>query len=175
MLAPSPKVQSSVESGACTADAASSVNESPPKVKRTATPTLTIGHALLARGRVTFGTTVYFSRSGSLSSPRSNNGDEDGTAVHGRSLMAWEHPALQTPARFEAVPLPAALSREGLWAWAPVPRSDTFLAIGLVFTGEPEPPSPTDVRCVRKDLVVHATPQRCKVREALCQRGQIRG
>ncbi|CAM9358684.1 unnamed protein product, partial [Hapterophycus canaliculatus] len=158
---PSSTARSGVESRA-TADAANSTNVSPPKVKRTTSPTLKVGHALLARGRVTFGTTVYFSRTGSSTTPHSKKGDGDGTAVQGRSLMAWEHPALQTPSRFEAVPLPTALSRQGLWAWAPVPRSEAFLAIGLVFTEGAEPPSLTDVRCVRKELVVAATPQRCK-------------
>ncbi|CAM9151525.1 unnamed protein product [Scytosiphon promiscuus] len=159
--APCSTIRSDVEPGAAS-DAATSANVSPPKAKKIATPTLTMGYALLSRGWVTFGSTVYFSRSGSLPTPWSNKGEQDGTAGQGRSLMAWEHPALQTPARFEAVPLPIALSRQGLWAWAPVPRSEEFLAIGLVFTRGAEPPSVTNVRCARKDLVIDATPQRCK-------------
>lgn len=170
---PSSTFRSVIESGA-PADSGTPVNVSPPKVRRTATPTLTVGHALLSRGRVTFGTTAYFSRSGSCPTLRPDKGDEDGTVFHARSLMAWEHPALQTPAKFEAVPLPTALSRQDLWAWAPVPRSEAFLAIGLVFTGGPEPPSLTDVRCVRKELVIDATPQRCKVRRALFVEGWTR-
>lgn len=145
---------------------------SSPTARRNATPTLTVWQALLSPGRVAFGTTVCFSRNAAGTTPRSprggGGGDGSGLAQR-RSLTAWEHPALQTPARFEAVPLPGEMSSarasggRGLWAWAPVPRSEAFLAIGLVFTGEPEPPSLKSVRCVRREFVVDAEPHKCKV------------
>lgn len=171
--AASSTTRSTVRAGGPTDDAVAAAKGSPPKVRRAATPTLTVWQALLSPGRVAFGTTVCFSRSGPGTTPRSaHGGDEDGGRVQRRSLTAWEHPALQTPSRFEAVPLPNAMSTlagdgRGLWAWAPVPRSEAFLAIGLVFTGEPEPPSLTDVRCVRKELVIDAEPQKCKVRTSV--------
>lgn len=156
------------KAGAATDDAAAAAKGSSPAARRTPTPTLTVWQALLSPGRVAFGTTVCFYRNGTGTSPRSARGGEDGGPAQRRSLTAWEHPALQTPARFEAVPLPGAMSTkaaggQGLWAWAPVPRSEAFLAIGLVFTGEPEPPSLNSVRCVRREFVVDAEPQKCKV------------
>lgn len=146
---------------------------SSPTARRASTPTLTVWQALLSPGRVAFGTTICFSRNGTGNTPRSSRGggggNDGGGPVQRRSLTTWEHPALQTPARFEAVPLPGEMSAnaaggQGLWAWAPVPRSEAFLAIGLVFTGEPEPPSLKSVRCVRKEFVVDAEPHKCKVR-----------
>ncbi|CAN0011735.1 unnamed protein product, partial [Ectocarpus sp. 12 AP-2014] len=131
--------------------------------------TLTVWHPLLSPGRVALGTTVSLSWNGTgTTTPRPTNGNDDVAPVQRRSVTAWEHPGLQTPARFDPVPLPAGLSTRaaaggrGLWAWAPVPRSKAFLAMGLVFTAEPEPPSLTDVRCARKELVVNAQPHKCK-------------
>ena len=160
--------------------AAAKKDSSSPTARRTSTPTLTVWQALLSPGRVAFGTTVCFSRNSIGTAPRSpragagagggggGGGDGGGGPMQRRSLTAWEHPALHTPARFEAVPLPGEMSvkaggGQGLWAWAPVPRSEEFVAIGLVFTGDPEPPSLKSVRCVRSDFVVDAEPHKCKV------------
>lgn len=142
--------------------------ESSPTARRASTSTLTVWQALLSPGRVAFGSTVCLFRNGTRNTPRAARGGADGVPVQRRSLTAWEHPALQTPARFEAVPLPGAMSTkaadgQGLWAWAPVPRSEAFVAIGVVFTGEPEPPQLKSVRCVRREFVVDAEPQKCKV------------
>lgn len=146
-------------------------NGSPPKGWTATHSTLTVWHPLLSPGRVALGTMVSLSRNGTeITSSSPTQGNDDGASAKRQSITVWEHPALQTPARFEPVPLPAGLSTRaagggrGLWAWAPVPRSEAFLAIGLVFTAEPEPPSLTDVRCARKELVVNAQPQKCKVR-----------
>lgn len=142
-----------------------------PDAGRALSPTLTVWQASLSPGRVAFGSAVHFSRFGIGTAAKLGTGDGiivgDG-AVQRRCVTAWEHPALQTPARFEAVPLPPlmsiqAVAGQGLWAWAPVPRSDAFLGMGLVFTAGPEPPPVTDVRCVRKDLVKDAEVQKCKV------------
>ena len=140
-------------------------------VGRALSPTLTVWQALLSPGRVAFGSAVHFSRFDAATA--ANLAGDDGVlagdgAVQRRCVTAWEHPALQTPARFEAVPLPPSMSSQavagrGLWAWAPVPRSEAFLAMGLVFTAGPEPPPVTDVRCVQKDLVKDAEAQKCKV------------
>lgn len=138
---------------------------------RALSPTLTVWKALLSPGRVAFGSAIHFSRFGTGTTANLAGGDGilagDG-AVQRRCVTAWEHPALQTPARFEAVPLPPTMSSQavagrGLWAWAPVPRSEAFLAMGLVFTAGPEPPPVTDVRCVRRELVKDAEGQKCKV------------
>ncbi|CAN0355595.1 unnamed protein product [Ectocarpus sp. 6 AP-2014] len=154
------------EVGASTATA----NGSPPQGRTTTHSTLIVWQPLLSPGRVALGTTVSLSRNCTgITTPRPAHGnDGDVGPAHRRSVAAWEHPGLQTPARFEPVPLPAGLSTRtvaggrGLWAWAPVPRSEAFLAMGLVFTAEPEPPSLTDVRCARKELVVSAQPHKCK-------------
>ncbi|CAM9133388.1 unnamed protein product, partial [Laminaria digitata] len=137
---------------------------------RALSPTLTVWKALLLPGRVAFGSAIHFSRFGTGTT--ANLAGSDGIlagddAVQRRCVTAWEHPALQTPARFEAVPLPPTMSSQavagrGLWAWAPVPRSEAFLAMGLVFTAGPEPPPVTDVRCVRRELVKGAEGQKCK-------------
>lgn len=150
-------------------------------------PRLTVWQALLSPGRVALGSAVSFARSGGNgggggggadagSVERAGSEEPAGAgsapSVHRRCLTAWEHPALQTPARFESVPLPSPMTAEshregqgGLWAWAPVPRSEGFLAVGLVFTGTPEPPALTAVRCVRRELVKDADPHKCKVWE----------
>ncbi|CAN0512750.1 unnamed protein product, partial [Scytosiphon promiscuus] len=134
-------------------------------------PTLTVWQALLSPGRVAFGSAVHFSRFGTGTAASLAGGDGtlvgDGAAQR-RCVTACEHPALQTPARFEAVPLPPSMSSQavagrGLWAGAPVPRSEAFLAMGLVFTAGSEPPPVTSVRCVRKHLVKDAEAQKCKV------------
>ena len=144
---------------------------SAPDAERALSPTFTVWQASLSPGRVAFGSAVHFSRFGIGAAANLAAGDGvivgDG-AVRRRCVTAWEHPALQTPARFEAVPLPPSMSSRagvgrGLWAWAPVPRSEAFLGMGLVFTAGPEPPPVTDVRCVRKDLVKDAEAQKCKV------------
>lgn len=150
---------------------AATANGSPPQGRTTTHSTLTVSHPLLSPGRVALGTTVSLSRNGAgTTTPRPTHGNDDVAPAQRQSVTAWEHPGLQTPARFDPVPLPAGLSTRvaaggrGLWAWAPVPRSKSFLAMGLVFTAEPEPPSLTDVRCARKELVVNAQPHKCKVR-----------
>lgn len=163
---------------------------------------ITMWEPVLPPGRVSLGTAVFLSRTDCASPDRhtggfdgvagsncgGDNGDkEDGPAVgtgvengsvYKRCLTAWEHPALQTPARFDAVPLPPALpalsSRagsegQGLWAWVPVPRSDSYLAVGLTFTTGPAPPPLTAARCVLRELVKDADPQKCKVR-GICRR-----
>lgn len=84
-------------------------------------------------------------------------------------LTAWEHPALQTPKGYKAVRLtPSLLVHEpegqGLWAWAPVPRSERFVALGLMFTSSPQPPPLTATRCVLKELTRDAEPRKCRVR-----------
>lgn len=149
-----------------------------------AAPTLTVWQALLSPGRVALGTAVHLSgsngrRSGGGGSPGGGPDVgleeaalESGGPVQKRCLTAWEHPALQTPARFEQVPLPPPMSTQapdgrGLWAWAPVPRSEAFVAIGLVFTASPEPPALKDVRCLLRELVKDAAPQKCKVSSKL--------
>ncbi|CAN0528775.1 unnamed protein product, partial [Ectocarpus sp. 12 AP-2014] len=164
---------------------AATANGSPPQERTTTHSTLTVWHPLLSPGRVALGTTVSLSRNGTgATTPRPTHGNDDVAPAQRRSVTAWEHPGLQTPARFDPVPLPAGLStREaaggrGLWAWAPVPRSKAFLAMGLVFTAEPEPPSLTDVRCARKELVVNAQPHKCKavtLQRTMEQPGQQRG
>lgn len=155
--------------------------------ERRSISTFSVWQPLLYPGRVIFGTAVSFSRKSSGNSARrkvkseerfEDDGFEEvisekaafktGGPTTRRCLAAWEHPALQTPARFKAVPLPPQLSEKaaegkGLWAWAPVPRSEAFLAMGLVLTTGPEPPALADVRCVQRHLVKDAEPQKCKV------------
>lgn len=139
--------------------------------------TLSMWQAVLSPGRVAFGTAVYLSAGNYTSTGGDRNVDGGSDRGSGElfvqstlrpCLTAWEHPALQTPASFTAVPLPSTMSsgtseREGIWAWAPVPRSDSFLAVGLVFTAGPEPPRLTDARCVLRKLVQDADPSKCKV------------
>lgn len=150
-------------------------------------PTLTVWEPLLCAGRVALGSAVFLSRGGG-NNPDTVDGNGGGVvsggegkraatagaivesrSVNKRCLTAWEHPALQTPARFEPVPLPPVLSSQrgiegdGLWAWAPVPRSKSYLAVGLTFTTGPEPPPPDAARCVLRELVKDAEPQKCKV------------
>lgn len=164
-----PRPISSGSSGTGLPNATSSCTA--PDAGRALSPTLTVWQALLSPGRVAFGSAVHFSRFGTGTAASLAGGDGtlvgDGAAQR-RCVTACEHPALQTPARFEAVPLPPSMSSQavagrGLWAWAPVPRSEAFLAMGLVFTAGPEPPPVTSVRCVRKHLVKDAEAQKCKV------------
>lgn len=131
--------------------------------------TLTVWQCVPSPGRVSFGSTVRLSRRGPGSDGERNDNSAQSGEARSRSFTAWEHPKLQTPERFEPVPLPAPLLGEkagGLWAWAPVPRSSDFLAMGLVFTAAPEPPSVNDVRCVQRWLVEDVEPRDHKVRKA---------
>lgn len=148
--------------------------------------TLTVCEPLLPAGQVPLGTAVFLSRGvennsidrveGEAKEPC--GGGSRGTliergSIHKRCLTAWEHPALQTPARFDPVPLPPALwgqsgpAGEAMWAWAPVPRSESYVAVGLVFTTCPEPPRHDAARCVLRELVKEADPQKCKVSVSL--------
>lgn len=178
-------IASSPAAGAAGAAAPSVASQSPGGAG--SFPRLTVWQALLSPGRVALGSAVSFGRSGGNgggggcgadggSVERAGSEEPAGAgsapSVHRRCLTAWEHPALQTPARFESVPLPSPMTAEshregqgGLWAWAPVPRSEGFLAVGLVFTCTPEPPALTAVRCVRRELVKDANPHKCKVWE----------
>lgn len=144
--------------------------------------TITVCEPLLPAGQVLLGTAAFLSRGDENNSVNVVEGEaeeprDDGSfgmivergSIHKRCLTAWEHPGFQTPARFDPIPLPPAgwgqSGRAGgtLWAWAPVPRSDAYVAIGLVFTACPEPPRHDAARCVIRELVKDADPQKCKV------------
>ncbi|CAM9214773.1 unnamed protein product [Chrysoparadoxa australica] len=93
-------------------------------------------------GYVSFGTCVTITAEG---------GAHD---AHGqrRDLVAVSHPYLVKPVRYERFPWKGAARRRQLYAWLPVPPSEDFVVLGMVFTMLDEPPPLDRVRCVHRQL-----------------------